>query len=298
MLQELPEKMLEGESDQEQQDRQEHPTVIEEPTVNEGQLIRSISIENLLNQRNAILERYQQIKALAKEIGQLTSGFKSSYYPPEFEWSYNGTRHNILNSYRPECAKADEAYRKAIDGLAWKLLMEESGNLALMDAKARQEWHDSLNKEVPELTLANIRATFQSLYESREDLFNRGVINIFKGLSWCYKTNSPFKLTKKIILTYITGHHSNHACQLDDLYRAFHVLDGKPVPEYRDGLANQISKSRHGLQPIDTDYLSIKLYQNGNGHVTFKRLDLVEQCNKIVARHFPFHIPQDNKKAA
>lgn len=278
------------------QQEQAEPQQTEEPVQAGHELIRSISIENLLSQRNGILERYQQIKALAKEIEQLTSQIKVSS-APDFRWYHRGTHEDILNSYRPECTKAEDGYRKAIDACAWEYLMKESGNLALMDQKAREEWHKSLEKDVPELTASNIKATFQSLHESREDLFNRGIINIFKGLSWDYKTNSPFKLTKKIILTYMTGYSSHHADQLSDLYRAFHVLDGKPVPEYRDGITNQLSNARHnGLQPIDTDYLSIKLYRNGNGHVTFKRMDLVEQMNKIVARHFPFHIPQDNKQ--
>ena len=31
----------------------------------------------------------------------------------------------------------------------------------------------------------------------------------------------------------------------------------------------------------------IRYYQKGSGHITFKRLDLVDKMNDIVAKHYP-----------
>lgn len=146
------------------------------------ELIPSISIENLLNQRQGILERFQQMQALATEIKQLIGTFQNDY-PPEFTWKNSGKEYALIDRYRNESEENRVAYTQAIDAMGWRLLMRESGNLSLMDAKARQEWHDSLTKEVPELTFENIKATFQDLHASRKELFHRGVLNVFKGLS-------------------------------------------------------------------------------------------------------------------
>ena len=37
----------------------------------------------------------------------------------------------------------------------------------------------------------------------------------------------------------------------------------------------------------EDDYLEVRTFKNGNGHVTFKRPDLVEKMNLILARHYP-----------
>ena len=269
-----------------------------------NELIKSVSIENLLQKRDAIIERFAKVQELAGEIKGLIAMFGDTSVP-EFQWEFRGKKHNVTNYYsyqndpdRERKTSADD-YRKAIDQLGWKYLMEESGNLALMDAKERDKWRTSLDEyKFPELILENIAATFQDMHATRGEMFDRGVINVFKSLSWEYKTNSPFRLTKKIIIRYFTGYSSSGGEQVDDLIRCFHVLDGKPIPEYRHSIRNQIHKFRfEGEDTIENEYVFIKMYGNGNGHVTFKRLDLVTKLNEIVARHFPFHIPHDNKAA-
>lgn len=47
----------------------------------------------------------------------------------------------------------------------------------------------------------NILSTFEQLHLNKGEVFERGVINVFKGLSWDFKTNSPCKFGKKIIVT-------------------------------------------------------------------------------------------------
>ena len=38
-------------------------------------------------------------------------------------------------------------------------------------------------------------------------------------------------------------------------------------------------------------YMSVRSYRNGSGHVKFKRPDLVDRMNLIVAKHFPGCLP-------
>jgi len=37
----------------------------------------------------------------------------------------------------------------------------------------------------------------------------------------------------------------------------------------------------------ENDYFHLRWFKNGNGHLTFKRADLVEQMNRILAKHYP-----------
>lgn len=52
----------------------------------------------------------------------------------------------------------------------------------------------------PEISEANILSTFEQLHQNKDDVFERGVINLFRGLSWNYKTNCPCKFGNKIIV--------------------------------------------------------------------------------------------------
>ncbi len=77
------------------------------------------------------------------------------------------------------------------------------------------------------------------------DVFERGIINVFKGLSWDYKTNNPCYFGKKIIVNNLVkhgrwGYSLNWGWrrdQLADLERMLYLLDGKPIPDNRHDVA-------------------------------------------------------------
>jgi hypothetical protein len=79
--------------------------------------------------------------------------------------------------------------------------------------------------------------------------------------------------------------------------RVFHVLDGKPEPDCRGGiwhLLNSAGLSSYsaGQGTAENEYLQIRVFKNRNGHITFKRPDLVDQMNKILAKHYPNALPE------
>ncbi|ESP35867.1 hypothetical protein G806_01319, partial [Escherichia coli HVH 148 (4-3192490)] len=47
---------------------------------------------------------------------------------------------------------------------------------------------------------ANILSTFKQLHQNKDELFERGEINAFRGLSRDYKTRPPCKFSNKIII--------------------------------------------------------------------------------------------------
>lgn len=100
---------------------------------------------------------------------------------------------------KPETAM--KAITRNLDREIWRGLMQRSGMLSLMDAQARDTWYRSLEYDnFPEISEANIWSTFEQLHQNKDDVFERGVINVFRVLSWNYKTNSPCKFGSKIIV--------------------------------------------------------------------------------------------------
>lgn len=275
-----------------------------------GALVKSISIENLIAQRDGVMaqiglamDHLRQASAIA-----VVSGISNPKLYRDFPFLLHGRNHYQTNHLLEP--KALETIRKRVDANAWNHLMHESGLRSLMDAKAREEWAAKIEKlECPELTEDNVRATFSTLYESRGDLFERGVINCFKSLSWNYKTNRPFAFGKRLVM-YVRssvsgpgtslGFPNSRACDsLDDLVRVLSVLDGKPEPDHRNGMYSLIGEAKSmATCDCENEYLQIRSFRNGNGHITFKRPDLVERMNKILAKHYPNQLPADRHETA
>lgn len=275
-------------------------------------LVPSVSVTNMVSQRAAVLERIVQAVELIQEASEIAAAAHIGM--PTFSASTGYSRHSdgvTLNSGTwgqdrsgPRSgishSGADDIRQLVVRGIdcgAWAYLMAQSGLRSLMDATAREKWDKAIAAgEVPELTEANVRSTFKMLHDSRGDMFERGVIACFKALSWQYKTNLPQKFGRRMVVTYLTGGGFTKCDQLDDLVRVLSVLDGKPEPDHRRGIYAALSAAGLNGWPckagtVETEYLSIRTFKNHNGHITFKRPDLVEKMNRIIAKHYPGALP-------
>ncbi|RQQ23412.1 DUF4942 domain-containing protein [Burkholderia stagnalis] len=255
-------------------------------------LVPSISIVNLANQRVAVVERVRAALDLLGEAQQLAKAAHLGFPRLVLDESYGCRGRPTITGEYAKRDEAEAAIVRIIDIRGWDYLLSESGLRTFMDAKARQEWSNQIAEgDVPELTAANIEATFAQLYGARGDMFERGVLQCFRRLSWNYKTNQPFKFGKRIIVRYLLSQGStNHRTtdELDDLIRVFSVLDRQPEPDHRHGaycLIADAQRARH--TEAENAYFDLRWFKNGNGHLTFKRPDLVDQMNLILAKHYP-----------
>lgn len=257
------------------------------------ELIPSISIVNLLQRRKEILDRYDKIEALAKELNGL-------YFPavshPDIQCKFSGQHYPNTFGDR-YAAQHREEFIKAVDKTGWEYLMNESGNLQLMDAQAKEDWRKNLTDgNYPELTFDNIKATFTELHAKRGDMFDRGVIRCFEGLNPRHKRNDDFKFTKRFTVKYMDSYYaSGGAAKLDDLVRIFRVLDGKPeLADYNQTIQSK-ARQYNKKYPfrIENEYMDIIMYKNQNGHVTLKNEKLVKQLNEILFRCYPAHLAKD-----
>lgn len=169
-----------------------------------NELILSTSIECVVTGRDSALK---QIELLIKQLGaifRLTSEIGGGTAQ---DWAMKAG-HRCDSWLTEKADKAMPAVTRNIDRSIWRDLMLKSRMVALMDAKARDQWHKNLEKgDLPAISEANILSTFEQLHLNKMDVFERGIINVFKGLSWDCKTNSPCSLGKKIIINNLVTHN-------------------------------------------------------------------------------------------
>ncbi|ASD89652.1 DUF4942 domain-containing protein [Salmonella enterica] len=273
----------------------EHTHADPEVLTDHTDVICSTSIERIVTGRNAALE---QIEVLMQQLGDVSTLTRSIGGKTALDWA-------MKQDFRCGCwlmekrETAMKAITRNIDREIWRDLMKKSGMLSLMDAQARDQWYRNLEgNDIPTISEANILSTFEQLHQSKGEVFERGVINVFKGLSWDYKSNSPCKFGRKIIVTGLVkydrwGFGLNWGWQRDrlaDLERMLMLLDGKPVPDNRADVTRRLDDHIHenrGSNSYEDGMFKIKYFQKGTSHITFKRPELVDRLNDIIARHYP-----------
>ncbi|OVZ77211.1 restriction endonuclease subunit M [Yersinia kristensenii] len=277
--------------------------VITEPEVLTGhtELICSTSIERIVTGRNTALA---QIEALIHQLEDISAITNSIGGGVARDWA-------MKQDFRCGCwlmEKAETAMpviTRNLDRDIWRDLMKRSGMLSLMDAQARDQWYRNLeSKDVPAISEDNILSTFEQLHQSKNEVFERGVINVFKSLSWHYKTNSPCRFGKKVIINGLVSYnqwgfmlnHSYRRDQLADLERMLFLLEGKAIPDNRRDvtarLYDHISANRVKAEVYEDEYFSIKYFMKGSAHLTFKKPALMDKMNDIIAKHYPGVLPE------
>lgn len=260
-----------------------------------SELICSTSIERIVTGRDAALKQIEQLIQQLDSISRLTSEIGGGTAQ---DWAMK-SGHRYDSWLIENTDKALPAITRNIDRNIWRDLMLKSGMMALMDAEAREQWHQNLEEcELPTISEANVLSTFEQLHLNKMDVFERGIINVFKGLSWDYKTNNPCSFGKKIIISNLVkydkwGYNLNWGWQRDrlaDLERMLTILEGQSIPDSRADvirrLDDHIHENRHSTHYEDKMF-SIKYFQKGTAHIIFNRPDLVDKLNDIIARHYP-----------
>lgn len=260
-----------------------------------NELILSTNIERIVSGRDAALVQIEKLIKQLDDISWLTSeiGGGSAH-----DWAMK-SGHRYDSWLTEKVDKAMPAIIRNIDRSIWRDLMLKSGMMALMDAQARDQWHKNLEEgELPAISEANILSTFGQLHLNKMDVFERGIINVFKDLSWDYKTNSPCSFGKKIIINNLVTHNrwgfslnwGWRRDQLADLERMLFLLDGKPIPDNRGDISTRLMehiRDNPGKEVYEDEFFSIRYFQKGTAHLTFKRPELIELMNDIIAKHYP-----------
>ncbi|HHQ6551273.1 TPA: DUF4942 domain-containing protein [Serratia fonticola] len=267
------------------------PDVLTEHT----EVICSTSIERIVTGRNTALAQIEALIYQLEDISAITNSIGGGIAR---DWA-------MRQDFRCGCwlmEKAETAMpviTRNLDRDIWRDLMKRSGMLAIMDAQARDQWYRNLEGDIiPAISEESIYSTFEQLHRDKGEVFERGVINVFKSLSWDYKSNHPCKFGKKVIVNGLVSYnqwgftlnHSYRRDQLADLERMLFLLDGKPIPDNRGDVTTRLMEHIRDNPSKDVyhdEFFSIRYFQKGTAHITFKRSDLTEKMNDIVAKHYP-----------
>jgi hypothetical protein len=179
---------------------------------------------------------------------------------------------------------------KELDRSYWRRAFDHTGLMQILDATQRQKFERELSENHTEFTLQNVQDIFLTFCQQADEMFNRGVIQVFERLSSEYARHDSFKMTEKIILSgYIEPRFSRglqirsgwYADTINDVDRVLKSLDGKKhMPRT---LENEMNNSFQHGDIYAGEYVTAKAYKNGNIHLTFNRNDLVDKINKIIA---------------
>lgn len=261
-------------------------------------LVKSASISDMLIQRAKFISSVEESARLIKSARDI---YEQS--PMKNLGKYDDVSFPSLASHRFSFSRTshedlfdEKALLAGYDARAWKYLMIESGLQTFMSSGDISKWEESIfEKSTPPLTLENIEATFAKLHGERGVMLENGVLSLFKGLSWDHKTNNPVRFGKKAIISLTNGYGSvvlDSARLIDDLIRFMHVADSQPQPDHRDNFAIKMGYGDIAkIEAFHSDYIGIKAFKNGNAHIIFKRADLVDKMNLIVAKHHPGALP-------
>lgn len=190
------------------------------------------------------------------------------------------------DAYLDEC-------RKQIDRAMWEHLILSTGIERLMDKQEREAFRQQLADDPPPATTDNILATFERLAGDAGMIFQRGLAQAFSRLDRRFRSHDGFKIGSRVVFNgaFSDGrwnYYTKKDEDLRDVERVFAVLDGQQHPDRGSGIIGTIDAARpKGWGPqafeADGDYFKIRVFKNGNVHCWFKRDDLVEKVNQVLA---------------
>lgn len=178
---------------------------------------------------------------------------------------------------------------------AWVKLMDMTGLKQIMDTQALEAFENELYKKAPAFTEENIRGTLLQQMQESETMFARGLVNVFKKFDTKYKRHkdAAFRVPKKVVISYATSlwiggklvvNHNAYS-RIDDIDRIFKTLAGEKFKSH-DLIAAMGASWQENDCLHECELYKARGYKNGNIHLEFKRDDLLERANDIIAQWY------------
>lgn len=180
---------------------------------------------------------------------------------------------------------------------AWNTILEKIELRKLASVARWKEVSENVDSgKMPPLTLESVLNLLQAYAQNMDAIVRESCLEVFDILTpgqrhsgQRFKTNSRYGVGKSCILPMYVDHKSwgggfnvSHYRRQDlvQVDRVFHALDGKGVIDgYTSPICDAIETCKTGVG--QTDYFDFNLYQNGNLHLRFRRMDLVASLNAI-----------------
>ena len=264
-------------------------------------------IERMVALRDEALRKYDEAHdALAQAETAIAAAHKAAYASSLNVNSYNYPTHadrrerNFL--CKLEVAPRDEfraAARRLTDIGVWAQIIELTQLQTVMDKEQKDQLRSGLMDDPPEVTVENVYATLERFVAEADTIWKRGLANSFSKLDRRFRSHTGWKIGSRVIIDRAFdewGHwsfRSNHQDTILDIERAFFLLDERKQPPHYAGIIHQIDEVRRQgprltafRSMIETEYVRLKVYKNGNAHLWFQRDDLVRKANLVLADYY------------
>lgn len=179
---------------------------------------------------------------------------------------------------------------------AWSYIVDKTQIKTLLSIKRQEELSKQLFDErnenpLPEITEENIFSFINNTAGKAGDLVEEAIQEVFEILRphkqyHNFKTNSEFEIGSKVFFEWWmdTSYgfcHFRRDNEMRAIDKLFHLLDGKPTPQYPHGVVTIIEEAIRAKQRnAETEYFKMSWFKKGSFHIEFKRLDLVKELNK------------------
>jgi hypothetical protein len=249
------------------------------------QLIPSVDVERLIAARALCAVRLTDIAALLAEADSVLD-----------DLGVGVGMHSALSRALTHCIRyhytdlRSERVRDKVlhqlDADLWGTLMHRSGMRTHLSAKLRREWSEQLQRgQHPAFEVDAIKGTFGDLFARKGEILEDAVIELYRSLSWNYKTNQPSAFGKRLFTRADRD-------AFDDLERFFHLFDGKTEPDHRSSIGRHFPTYHCPERKfMSGPYFDIQTYKKGSAKVTFWRDDIVDKMNAILAKRYPGALP-------
>lgn len=285
-------------------------------------LVPRATVEEMVAHRDRSIELYRVAfgKIAEADVAMKAACDAKAPFRPDVSIGYVDSRHEAVAAFESAVKLPDaETFMKVAERITdisfWTWVVEKGDLQRLMDATAKAQLREQLSyqppkpkrwgevvtedeaaKSFPPVTVENVLATIQSFAGQADEIFRRGVATVFSKLDRRFRSHDGFKIGSRVILSRLVdiyGWRSSHQVEnLQDIERAFAVLDDKPGGQFRDAefaIREALRNWRMGNPcqfEVETAYFRIRGYKNGNAHLWMTRDDLVEKVNKLLAEYY------------
>lgn len=246
-----------------------------------------------------------EIRRLAGDLGAQVAALKAAFASESgYQSDFDVTLRLQREDYAPNESGIDKMLGE-IERHAWAALVDKIGIKKFMSAKQRENLEEQLKgrrksyssepvESLPPLNAETIMAVMGGFVQSAPEYLEEKIREVYQWLLPMYYdrghiTNKRDRIGRKVIRTYAVtiGYregcfrpHYNREGELASMDAVFHALDGKAAMEGHKGpLVSAIETTVGGVG--ETEYFKFKCFKNGNIHLEFKRIDLLEIVNRV-----------------
>jgi len=185
---------------------------------------------------------------------------------------------------------------------AWEGILKKTQAKNFMTTKR----YDSFQKELespdklPDITFESVKSFVENILNKAPDMLMEFIKETFTWLQprnygLEYKTNkkSQYEIGKKLIKYCLSPQwgggmqvNYHYESNIKAMHNAFSLIDGKGIVTPGLDMASQINLAGNNKQTsLEMDYFKLKWYRNGNLHIEFKRLDLLQKLNQYAGEN-------------